>query len=338
MSGYNVRVTTQARSDGQGGAASSDEGAPRATPDGYAQTARQVLTQIPPTLHRLWHAERHWLLVVIPLLLTLIGPAKWFKIAWEDPNGPLAFQPFVPLGVLYLFWANQDVFQALQREREVTTPVGSRRRYGTILVAVIGCVFLFFSYLTMLTTLAMIGFIVTLAGLLLCLYGKIVFPAFVRPLVFLMTMVPFPGSLISQATAFLQLGCARVAGTALSLIYPSTRVYGNFIVMDHYTAQVSGPCSGVGILLPVMVLTLLLVLVRRVKIGIAALILAAGLVVSLVMNTVRIVFMGMIGSTNVHWAESLHDANSWIFTALAFYITFLIAGKIGPRRARRNKD
>ena len=52
------------------------------------------------------------------------------------------------------------------------------------------------------------------------------------------------------------------------------------------------------------------------------------------MNTLRIVVMGLVGVHNANWAQQLHDTNSWVFTALAFYLTFLIAGKIGPRKSR----
>jgi exosortase len=336
MSGYNDGVTTQARSEGQGDAA--DPGglphAPVTTPDDFARTARRFLSQIPPELRRLWRDERHWLFVVIPLIAAMLGPFRWLNDVWADPNGPLSFQPFVPLGIAYLFWAQRANIQQRLRERDVLAPVGSRRRYGTILVAALGCVLLVLSYLTMLTTLAILGMLLAFAGVLLCVYGPVAFPAFVRPLLFSLTMVPVPGTLIASGTAFLQRGCAIAAGQVLRRVYPSTKVYGNFIVMDRYTAQVSGPCSGVGILLPVLVLTFLLALLRRMKPGVTALLLAAGFGISIVMNTVRIVFMGLLGAYNSNWAESLHDTNSWIFTALAFYLTFLVAGRIGPRVRR----
>jgi len=54
------------------------------------------------------------------------------------------------------------------------------------------------------------------------------------------------------------------------------------------------------------------------------------------MNVLRIVAFGLIGTVNPVLAEELHDANSAVFTALAFYLTFLSAGLLLRRWRRRD--
>jgi exosortase len=289
----------------------------------------------------LWEAikqEKHWLLVIVPLLLSLYGPVQWLAQQWEHSSDALGFQPLVPLGVAYLVWAERDNFSSTYRGLAAIYPDGHRLRSGTPLVAYLGCAILFFSYITTIGMIAVIGFWVTVIGILLHVYGFTVLRTLWRPFLFAATMVPVPGSLVDMATSYLQRGCATVAGAVLKLIYPQTNTIGNFITIGSYTAQVSGPCSGVGILLPVMVLTLFLALLRKMRWTIALILLGCSAGISLVMNTMRIVIMGAVGVQNAKMASDLHDANSWVFTALAFYLTFMLAGRIGPRTYNYEED
>lgn len=63
--------------------------------------------------------------------------------------------------------------------------------------------------------------------------------------------------------------------------------------------------------------------------------LVAASVSALLMNVMRISAMGLVGASHPALAEALHDLNAWIFTALAFCLTFLLSGRIGigERRA-----
>jgi exosortase len=307
---------------------------------------RKALASLPRLARVFWDEERHWLLVLIPLLAVLIyprvlpwppewqGPLAWFVGIWTLPDSALSFQPLVPLGAFALAWADREATVNMYRTMADLYPPTSKRRRGPIWLAVIGCVLMIAAYLMMLSPLAMIGFLLIAAGSLLHLYGWAVFQTLLRPLLFLFAMVPIPFSLLDAVTQRLQLGCAVAAGQALKLLYPSTRVNGNMILMDGYSAMVSGPCSGMGILMPVLVLTLWLGLFRKMKWGVIAVLLTAGFAISLLMNTLRIIVMGLVGVHNANWAQQMHDTNSWVFTALAFYLTFLIAGKIGPRKSR----
>ena len=278
-----------------------------------------------------FHDERHWLLLIVPLLISLFGPIQWLAQQWSVSSDALGFQPFVPLGVGYLIWAERDATASTYHGLASIYPEGHSSRRGTPFIAYIGCAILFVSYITTIGMIAVVGFWVCVIGILLHVYGFTVLRTLWRPFLFAATMVPIPGSIIDAATSRLQLGCATAAGALLKVIYPQTHTLGNFITVGQYTAQVSGPCSGVGILLPVLVLTLFLSLLRKIRWPLALILLGCSAGIALFMNTIRIVIMGLIGVQNPGLASNLHDANSWVFTALAFYLTFLLARRIGPR-------
>ena len=289
--------------------------------------ARQILREFGMWMRQ----EKHWFYLIVPLLVSLYGPVQWLAQQWTQSSDALGFQPLVPLGVAYLIWAERGAFTEAYRGLANIYPDGHKARRGTPLVAYAGCLIIFFSYITTIGMIAVVGFWVTVIGIVLHIYGFTVLRTLWRPFLFAATMIPVPGSLIDMGTSYLQRGCAAIAGSILKLIYPQTHTIGNFISIGSYTAQVSGPCSGVGILLPVMVLTLFLALLRRIRWTITLILLGCSAGISLVMNTLRIVIMGAIGVQNPRLAEDLHDANSWVFTALAFYLTFVLAGRIGPR-------
>jgi exosortase/archaeosortase family protein len=134
-----------------------------------------------------------------------------------------------------------------------------------------------------------------------------------------------------MATQKLQLGCATVAGQILELFHPKVKVMGTFIELPGYALEVVGPCSGVSILFPVLAMTVWLAMVRRMQVVPGLLLLCIGAALSLIMNVLRIVMMGMIGVFNPTLAQTLHDMNSIAFTALAFYLTFLSANLLGRR-------
>ncbi len=286
---------------------------------------------VPTDLLAFLQQEKHWLLVIVPLLLSLYGPIQWLAKQWGDSADALGFQPFVPIGVAYLIWAERENATATYRGLANVYPEGHRSRRGTPIIAYLGCLILFFSYITTIGMIAMVGFWVTVIGIVLNIYGFSVLRTLWRPFLFATTMIPVPGSIVNMATSYLQRGCAAAAGAILKLIYPQTHTVGNFISINSYTAQVSGPCSGVGILLPVLVLTLFLALLRKIRWTITLILLGCATGIALTMNTIRIVIMGLIGVRDAGLAENLHDANSWVFTALAFYLTFIVAGRIGPR-------
>jgi Transmembrane exosortase (Exosortase_EpsH). len=302
------------------------------------QAVHSALAALPEFARKFWSEERHWLLVLTPLFLLLYGPFQWFLRIWAVPHSPLAFQPLVPLGALALAWADRKAIQETYRAMaDIYLPTNKRRR-GTMLLAALGCVLMVMAYLMMLAPLAMIGFIVTVAGILLHLYGGTVFLTMLRPLLFLFTIVPLPSAGVDLLQKSFQAGSAAAATQVIKLIHPSTRVIGNRIILDNYSTTASGASSGLNTLLPTLVLALWLGLFRKMKVGVLAVLLTAAGAISLLLNSLRLALVGLIGVYNTAWAERLHDLSPWVITGLAFYLTYLLAERIGPRKSRLDEE
>lgn len=312
-------MTTQAQSPPPAGVPAS--------PWSLAQDGiRRVRAGLPAAARTLWREQRHWLILGALLLVVLIWPLTWFWQIWSMPDSPLSYQPFVPLGALWLALQDRPSLEALYREMAQLFPEDSPKRRGKLWPALAGCALMVLACIGTVPPLAMVALLIMIAGVIYRVYGPFVLTALRRPLGFLLTMAPVPNVLVSASTANLQQGCAAVAGQILHAIYPQTKAFGTFIMLPGYTLEVAGPCSGVSVLFPVLVLTLWLALYRRMRVGPTLILLVAGAGIALLMNVLRIVAMGLIGLANAGLAQQLHDANSAAFTALAFYLTFLFAG------------
>jgi len=280
-----------------------------------------------------FQSEKHWLLILAPLFLTMLAPLQWLVGTWFERGDALGFQSLVPIGVAYLIYAERSgLAQAYHGLAEVY-PDGHRMRRGTPIVAYLGCAVLFLSYMTTSDMLAVLGFWMVAIGVVLYIYGFTILRGLWRPFLFAATMIPVPAPILNLAISYLQRGCATVAGAILHLIYPQAITFVNFITIGSYTIQVSDSSSGIGILLPVCVLTLFLCLLRKIRWTITLILLVSAALISLLTNTLRIVIVGIVGINNSGFAQILHDASSLFFIPIAFYLTYLLAGRIGPRQS-----
>ena len=282
--------------------------------------------------------ERHWLLVLVPLLLTLAAPLRWLFQTWVDQGNSLWFQPLVPLGVAYLIWAERDSLGHAYYSLAEVYPEGHKLRRGTPLVFYIGCIVLFFSYVTTVETFAVVGFLIAGIGAALYVYGFTILRGLWRPFLFAATMIPPPKIIVGLATAFADRGCAATAGAILHLFNGQASALGNSVSVGAYTVQVNGASSGVGVLFPVLVGTLFLCLLRQIRWTITLILLVSAGGIALLTNTFRLVLQALIGMGNPGLADSLHDVYAVVFAAVAFYLTYLLAGRIGPRRNIRYDD
>ncbi|MBC8141735.1 MAG: exosortase/archaeosortase family protein [Armatimonadetes bacterium] len=284
-------------------------------------------------LSAFFQAEKHWLLVLIPLLLAMIAPLGWLIGTWWERGDTLGFQSLIPIGVAYLIYAERSSLAQTYHGLAEVYPEGHRMRRGTPVVAYLGCAVLFLSYVTTSEIIAVFGFWTVVIGVILYIYGFTILRGLWRPLLFAATMIPVPDRILNLVTVYLERGCAVVAGTILHLVYPQSSSFGNFITIGSYTALVSGPAGGVGILLATLVLTLFLCLLRCIRWTISLILLGSAALIAIITNTVRVVAMGLIGGVNPGLADIVHDAGSIFFIPIAFYLTYLLAERIGPRRS-----
>jgi exosortase len=275
-----------------------------------------------PNLPRDWRAYQPWLLPLLGLAVALFLPLHWCWARWGELNSPQSYQPLVPIGAAWLAWQRRaEVSQARSDAGPQAKGVG---QIGLILA---GGLVLMLGHVMQLGMLGVIGAVIALAGVVQCVYGTMVLRVLAVPFGFLLLTAPLPNSILGPATARLQMVCTQGAGHALLNLGVPNHVAGNLIFLKDFQLEVIAPCSGISIVFPVVVLTLWVMLTRRANpfLTVAALVPAA--VIALAMNVLRITSVGLVGSVNPYLARTLHDPISWLFTGLAFGLTWWLIGR-----------
>jgi hypothetical protein len=292
----------------------------------------------PRALSHLWRTQRHWLFVLIPLLIIMVRPLRWCWGLWFSFDSPLIFQPFVPLLSFALLWERRADLEPIYQELSFYPPDSPKRR-GKLWPILLGCALMLIASIAMLPSLAMLSFVVILGGCIYYLYGPHITLALWQPLVLLFLMVPPPGGLVPQFTGKLQIGSASVVAPILRLLYPVTRSVGEWVFVlasktddiHSHSLQITPALSGMSVLLPVLVLTFWQALRLRVRPLNIPVLLSIALLLTLHLNAIRLVLLGVIGGSNPEVARELTRFNSWILVAIAFYLTYKISRFFAPR-------
>ena len=294
---------------------------------------RAGIAQAPQTARHLWATERHWLWLIVPLAFVIFRPYRFSWNSWFGADATLIFQPFVPLAVAYLIWDRRQQIVQQYQELAFLFPADSPKRRGKLWPVLVGCFLMVIGCMTMLTPLTILSLLIILVGCVYYLYGPFVLGKMAVPLLFLLVMVPPPGVMLLILTQKLQVGSAIVAAEMLKPIFHTVTAQGVFITLPNYQLEVTPTCSGTSIVLPVLAMTLWLALYRQMRIGVVGVLLLLAATIAVLMNIIRIFMMGLIGGYNPDLATRLHDSNSIVFTALSFYLTYLVANQLmKPRR------
>jgi len=265
------------------------------------------------------------------LLFAAAVPLSWCERPWLDPSHPLSFQPLVPLAAAYLAWHRRTEIWAI--DRNVVTLFGRNgpQRGARPWLVVVGAGLILLACFTKTAGMGVLGLLLAGAGVIHVLRGGMVLGALASPLCFLLTMVPWPDSLVAGLTFELQLASTAMASHCLAAIGIPNEVLGNALRIGGYQLEVSPACSGMGIVFPTMAAALWYALLARARCGLTLVLLTAALALSALMNVLRVAAMGIVGEQDPAAAERLHDLNSWIFTLAALGAVYLIARYLGLR-------
>lgn len=262
------------------------------------------------------------LLLAYALICSLPFVVGWQR-SWYKADSPDSYQPLVPIGAAVLAWIRREELIAVYHD---SLPYARRSLW---LVAV-GCLLMLAAHLTHGWQVSMAAFLAITIGSVLYLYGSEVVKAAAVPLLFLCLIFPHPYR--HATTQMLQLNSTDAAGNVLEAIGRKNKIEGNTIIIDNYRVEVTAACSGVGILLPLVLMSLWLLGMMQSN-GVQKLfLLSSAVIIALTVNVLRIVAMALIGRFNPSLADKLHDANSWIFTILAFALTYGVSRLIGIRK------
>ncbi len=264
--------------------------------------------------------------LALALVLTLYLPVKWAWRTWSAPDAPLGYQPLIPLAAAYLAYDKRQDFLNVRHEIGIAFGRDSRELRGGLWLAFVGCALMLLAYATQTTGAAWAAFIVVVAGVVLAFFGVHLLSVARAPILLLLTMIPLPDTFIAGSTIRLQIGCTSAAGWLLGTLGIKNKILGNHLDIGNYRLEVSGGCSGLSILFPVLALTLWFLLLRKSRWGSGAILMVSAFGIALLMNTLRVAAMGLIGHYyDPKLAQTLHDANSWLFTLMALASVYPVA-------------
>jgi exosortase len=175
------------------------------------------------------------------------------------------------------------------------------------------------------------GFVLTLIGLVLLLYGKEVFRILLFPLFFLFLMVPLPQSLVNVVAFPLQLLAATAAAEALHGLRIPALIEGNIIHLAHARLFVEEACSGLRSLMALLTLGVVFAYFFRKSNVERAILIASTIPIAILVNAFRVALTGILTH---HYGEDaargvIHDFQGVITFSLAFVVLLLEARAIG---------
>jgi len=180
------------------------------------------------------------------------------------------------------------------------------------------------------------GFVLTLIGLVLLLFGRPVFRVLAFPLGFLFLMVPLPQSLVNVVAFPLQLVAAGVAVDALHVLGIPALVEGNIIHLADARLFVEEACSGLRSLMALLTLGVVFAYFFK-RSQVDRLILVASTIpIAILVNAVRVALTGILTHAYGEQAATgfIHDFQGLITFALAFLLLLVEASCITWIRRR----
>jgi exosortase len=138
-----------------------------------------------------------------------------------------------------------------------------------------------------------LAFVMSLAGLVLCLLGFAWLRAWAFPLLLMLFMLPKLAIVYNQITLPLQLLATRLAGGMLSMAGFMVLRDGNILNVAGHSVAVVEACDGIRYLLPLAFLALVIAYSGGAQWGMRVAMLAAAIPTAILANALRVAFSGL---------------------------------------------
>ncbi len=181
------------------------------------------------------------------------------------------------------------------------------------------------------------GFVLTLIGLVLLVFGREVFRILSFPLFFLFLMVPLPQTVVNVVAFPLQLLAARAAVGALHWLSIPALLEGNIIHLADARLFVEEACSGLRSLMALLTLGVVFAYFFRKNLVERLVLIASTIPIAIFVNAVRVALTGILTHRFGEEAAGgfIHDFQGVITFTVAFVILLLEANAIGWLRGDR---
>ena len=277
-----------------------------------------------------------------PLALSVLFlSALWFVLCRQlsgewAVNQQYSFGWFVPLFALYLFWLRwQDAPPA--KVSNSKSPISNSIAFALGIAALLLLlpIRLFeianpeWRLLAWLHATA----VVTLTLLLIWrVGGRPWLRHFAFPVVFILIAVPWPTAVETPIIQGLMRVVASVAAETAMLLGIPAQVQGNLIGVSNGLVGVNEACSGIRSLQTSLMIGLLFGEVKRLSIGRRIALIMGAVLIALLANFVRAVFLVVIAATkNISEISRWHDLAGYTIIALVFFGTIALAYLLGRK-------
>jgi exosortase D (VPLPA-CTERM-specific) len=162
--------------------------------------------------------------------------------------------------------------------------------------------------------LEQIGFVLTLLGLMIVVFGTGPIREIVPLAILLLLTLPLPYTLQAMLTVKLQLISTNLGVAIIDLLGIPVFVEGNIIDLGPFKLQVAEACSGLRYLLPLTCLSFLFAYFYRGAFWKRAVVVGSGVVVAIVINGLRLAITAvLVDNFGTKMAEGfLHEFEGWI--------------------------
>jgi exosortase D (VPLPA-CTERM-specific) len=247
-------------------------------------------------------------LVLAVLLAYLFAPGlAGIAARWQQPEYSHGY--LIPVVALFVVW---------QRRHKVAALMAGGTWAGVALVAA-GLALLIGGKIAMSDIPQGLAFLLTLGGLGLAAFGARAMRYLWAPLAFLLFALPLPEPAYIRLSTHLQLVSSEWGAGLLRLLGISVFLDGNIIDLGVYKMQVAEACSGLRYLFPLASFGFLCAWLYRAPLWARATVLASTVLITVVINSVRIALTGVIiqyGS--VALAEGfMHLFEGWVIFLVA---------------------
>ena len=266
------------------------------------------------------------LLLLAAAVLVLLALGRPVLAAWVStyvqPESDYGYGPLVPLLVGLMLWHRRAALRA----------AGARPCFGALLALLaVGGLLVVTEKRSLASPQSAALLATAWSGCWLVLGTRWVRAA-AFPLLFLAWMAPLPGPLLHDSTWGMQQLCTVMADRTLHLLTFPTTLSGNVITMDTFILFVDVPCSGMRLLLTMLMFGAAFAWLTDAPPWRRFGLFLFSLPLSLAVNVGRIALLGVLGECfGAHVEHTFHDSSGLMTVAAGLVVLFWAARRIGCR-------
>jgi len=250
-----------------------------------------------------------WIIATVVISFVFSSLFAYYWKRWNESHAPFGYGYFVPPSVLFLIWAKR---KNIAKE---TVQSGS---FLALLLVLLGVAIHCVGLIANATIVQSLAFTILFMTMPYYVWGGGVYRHLWGPLLYMTTMIPWPGQITSKILVPMQGISTTMASGILSGMGTHIYVDGTTVSTGNYTFEVAAACSGLTILFPTIAIAILTTMMVHGALWRKLLLVASAVPVSIVANSIRIALIGMIGDKGgVQLANTLHDSSGIVGVIIA---------------------